>query len=45
MLGAKAHALLQTHVEELRQKKFSIKQAEPKLAPDGTVMYYDVVVR
>jgi len=44
-LESKAHGLLEKNIEDLRQKKFLILQAEPKLAPDGTVLYYDVVVR
>ncbi len=44
-LESRAHGLLEKNIEDLRDKKFSIIRAEPKLAPDGTVLYYDVVVR
>jgi hypothetical protein len=41
----RAHDLLEKNVPEFRHKKFSIVRFEPRMAPDGTVLYYDVVVR
>lgn len=41
----RVHDLLEKNIEDLRAKKFSIVSFEPHLAPDGTVLYYDVIVR
>lgn len=41
----RAHDLLERNIAEFREKKFSIVRFEPQMAPDGTVLFYDVVVK
>jgi hypothetical protein len=41
----KAHDLLEKNVADLRRKKFSIVRVEAHPALDGTVLYYDVLVK
>lgn len=42
---SRAHDLIERNMQELREKKFSIVSFEAHQAPDGAVLYYDVVVR
>lgn len=44
-LESMAHSVLEKNVEDLRTKKFSIVRTQRQVAPDGTVLYYDVVIR
>lgn len=44
-LQRKTHDILGKNVEELKGRTFQVLRIDPVLAPDGTVLYYDVSIK
>jgi hypothetical protein len=44
-LEKETHDVLRKNVEELRKRKFQIERIDPVRGEDGTILYYDVVVK